>query len=161
MLTARERRQLTTDWNATDVPCEQWPAVHRLFEAQVRATPDAVAVAGDETLSYAALNERANRLARHLAGRGLGAERLVGVCLERSADLVVALLAVLKSGAAYVPLDPSHPPERLRFQATDARPSLILTQERLEPHLAGLPAPCLRLDLDRAALGRGGRGRPS
>ncbi|HEY0557957.1 MAG TPA: amino acid adenylation domain-containing protein, partial [Thermoanaerobaculia bacterium] len=132
LLSAAERRQLLADWNDTG---RDWPAgtlVHELFEAQAARTPDAVAVAdGTETLTYAGLDERANRLAHHLRSLGAGPEALVGLCVERSAAMVVALLAVLKSGAAYVPLDPSHPAERREMVLADSGVSLLLTDERL------------------------------
>jgi non-ribosomal peptide synthetase component F len=99
------------------------PFIHQWIEAQVARTPAARAVVfGDERVSYAELNARANRLARHLRGLGAGPGALVGVCLERSADLVAARLAVLKSGAAYVPLDPSYPPAWPSCWATPGRP---------------------------------------
>ncbi|WP_406215998.1 amino acid adenylation domain-containing protein [Streptomyces decoyicus] len=118
---AAEREKLLVTWNgvASAYPLTPLPG---LFEAQVARTPDAVAVAdGGTDLSYAALNARANRLARLLIGRGIGPEQVVAVALPRSADLVVALLAVLKTGAAYLPVEPAHPAERLRFLLDDAR----------------------------------------
>src|SRR4051812_42589488 len=97
------------------------PYTAQVIEAQVERTPDATAVVSEsETLTYRELNARANRLARRLRGLGAGPEALVGVCLERSADLVVSLLAVLKSGAAYIPLDPTYPPDRLAVMLGDA-----------------------------------------
>ncbi|MFE0510760.1 amino acid adenylation domain-containing protein, partial [Streptomyces sp. NPDC058964] len=122
--------------------------VHEVFEEQVALDPDAVAVvAGGVELSYGEVDARANRLAGYLVGRGVGPESLVGVCLERGADLVPALLGVLKSGAGYVPLDPVNPAERLGFVASDAGVSLVVTQEGLRPLVEGFHAgPVVVLD---------------
>ncbi|MEU1918531.1 amino acid adenylation domain-containing protein, partial [Streptomyces massasporeus] len=126
VLDADERRRVLLDWN--DTAAEVAPTtLPELFAGQVVRTPDAVAVAAEGVeLSYAELDARANRLARLLAGRGVGPESLVGVCLERGADLVVALLAVLKAGGAYVPLDPEYPAGRLGLMIEDAAPVVVL-----------------------------------
>ncbi|MFP3969311.1 amino acid adenylation domain-containing protein [Actinomadura fulvescens] len=128
-------------------------SVVEMFEAQVARTPDAVAVVADGVeLSYAELNERANRLARLLAATGIGPERLVALALPRSADLVVAVLGVLKAGAAYLPLDVDHPSERVAFMLGDAGPSCLITDQAgraaLAPALLGAAAglPCIELD---------------
>ncbi len=106
--------------------------LHRLAEEQAARTPDAVALAADAgSLTYAELNRRANRLARHLRGRGVGPEVRVGVCMERGVEMVVSLLAVLKAGGAYVPLDPGYPAERLAFMLADSAPAVLLIQEAL------------------------------
>ncbi|MFG2548305.1 condensation domain-containing protein, partial [Streptomyces sp. NPDC048594] len=121
------RERVLVEWNDTDrvVPEE---TVVELFERQVARDPDALAVVcGEEALSYGELDERASRLAGVLRGRGVGAESLVGVLLERSVDLVVALLAVWKAGGAYVPLDPSYPAERLELMVGDAGPVCVVT----------------------------------
>ncbi|WP_323145100.1 MupA/Atu3671 family FMN-dependent luciferase-like monooxygenase [Massilia phyllosphaerae] len=110
-------------------------ALHHLFERQAAAQPDAVAVeCGADSVSYAELNRRANRLARHLRARGAGADMPVGVCVERSIRMVTALLAVLKAGAAYLPLDPGYPAARLRYMLEDSGATLVVT----ESHLAGM-----------------------
>ncbi|MGC4900413.1 amino acid adenylation domain-containing protein, partial [Micromonospora echinospora] len=122
-----ERRQLLTTWNDTcaEVPQETWPM---LFERQVDDGPDRIALEfGDRDLSYAALNAEANRLGRHLVDHGVGPETLVALALPRSAEMVVALLAVLKAGAAYLPIDPEYPVERIRTVLTDAAPLVVLT----------------------------------
>ncbi|WP_405922142.1 amino acid adenylation domain-containing protein [Streptomyces sp. NBC_00122] len=141
LLVGTERRQVLADWNDTDAEVRQ-ESLAVLFEAQVRRTPDATAVLfGAAELTYAELNARANQLARHLVasapgtGGGTGTELLVAVALPRSADTVVALLAVVKAGGAYVPLDPEDPAERLRYTLDDARPGLLLT---CTPTLTGL-----------------------
>ncbi len=121
MLTAAERRRLLRDWNDTarPVPAATLP---ELFEQQAARTPHAPAViSGGAELTYAELNARANRLARHLITLGAGPERLVAIAMPRSADVIVAVLAVLKSGAAYVPVDPDYPPDRIAFMLADAR----------------------------------------
>jgi amino acid adenylation domain-containing protein/non-ribosomal peptide synthase protein (TIGR01720 family) len=142
LLTEGEHRQVVTEWNDTarHVPDTTLP---ELFEAQVAATPDATAMCwGDHTLTYAELNTRANRLARLLVGRGVAAEQTVALSLPRSPELVVAALAVLKSGAAYVPVDPNYPAERADFIVADVRPACVLTDSSVQ-HVAGL-----RIDLD-------------
>ncbi|HQC96507.1 MAG TPA: amino acid adenylation domain-containing protein [Aquabacterium sp.] len=113
--------------------------IHERFEAQAAKTPGHVAVTcGEQRLSYAELNTKANRLAHWLRGQGVGAESLVGLCLDRGLDLVVGLLAVLKAGGAYLPMDPSYPRDRLAYMLEDARPAVLLTQQSL---LEVLPAP--------------------
>ncbi len=132
LLTAAERGQLLVDWNVppADYPDEGF--VHQLFESQAKKTPDAVAVVfAGEALTYRELNARANRLARRLRRLGAGPEKLVGIGAERSFEMVVGLLAILKAGAAYVPLDPSLPAERLSYMIEDAGIELLLTEERL------------------------------
>jgi amino acid adenylation domain-containing protein/natural product biosynthesis luciferase-like monooxygenase protein len=123
-----ERRQLITDWNATaaDIPDG---CIHTRFAAQARRTPNAPAVSsGDRTLSYAALDVRANQLAHHLRALGVGPDTRVALCIERGLDLVVGALAVLKAGGAYVPLDPAHPSDRLAYILADSAPLAMITQ---------------------------------
>ncbi|MFJ8469203.1 non-ribosomal peptide synthetase, partial [Streptomyces swartbergensis] len=137
VLDAGERRRLVEEWNDTDAPL---PAllVPASFEAQAARTPDAVAVLGAGTrLTYAELNARANRLARLLVRRGVRPESCVAVCMSRSADLLVTLLAVLKAGGAYLPIDPGHPAERLGHILDDGRPELLLTSRGTESELSG------------------------
>ena len=126
-----ERAQLLVEWNATATEYERELCVYQLFEAQVERTPDAVALlSGKEKLSYATLNARANRLARLLKDSGVGPEVIVGVLLDRSTEMVVALLAILKAGGAYVPLDPSYPRERLEFMLADSQAAVLLTNDK-------------------------------
>ncbi|MFI6762891.1 amino acid adenylation domain-containing protein, partial [Micromonospora sp. NPDC050417] len=147
VLGADERRRVLAEWNETaaEVP----PAVlPDLVEAQVAATPDAIAVRDEGVdLTYAELNARANQLARHLIAQGAGPEKLVGVLLERSVDLVVALLAVIKTGAAYLPIDPSLPAARVSYLVADARPVFVVTADMVG---AEMSAPTADLtDADR------------
>ncbi len=142
LLTGQERRQLLEHWNDTAADVHPGTLVD-LVEAQVKRSPEATAVLyGDTALTYAELNARANRLARHLVGLGVGPERLVAVALPRSAETVVALLGVLKSGGAYLPLDPDDPAERLLATLRDARPQLALVtrDNGLDTAAAGVPA---------------------
>jgi amino acid adenylation domain-containing protein len=127
---------LLARWNDTPAAYPTDVCLPELIAAQVARTPDApAATAGDATLSYAELDRRANQLARALRAAGVGPDRLVGVCAERSLELVIALLGVLKAGGAYVPLDPGYPEERVAFMAADSGISLVLTQEALRPKL--------------------------
>ena len=138
LLTEAERHQLLFEWNDTAVEYPRERCIQQLFEAQVERSPRATAlVYEDQQLTYGELNARANRLAHHLRSLGVGPEVLVGVCLERSLELVVGLLAILKAGGAYVPLDPSYPAERLAFMLQDTQAPVLLTQQHL---LARLPA---------------------
>ena len=131
LLTEQERRALLVEWNDTSVAYDLDACVHELFESQVDRTPDAIAVTYEgASISYGELDARANRLAHHLRARGVRRGSLVGVCLERSIDMVVALFAALKAGGAYVPLDPDLPPERLSFLRADAAVALVITNGR-------------------------------
>ncbi|HSF42721.1 MAG TPA: amino acid adenylation domain-containing protein [Thermoanaerobaculia bacterium] len=145
LLTPAESRQLLVEWSASGpAPVLEGAeeVLHRLFEAQAARTPGAEAlVAGADRLTYAELDARASRLARRLRGLGVGPESPVAVLLERSADLVTALLAVLKAGGAYVPLDPAYPHERIAFALEDTGARVVLTREALAVPLAALPAP--------------------
>ena len=121
LLDVIEQQQLLKDWNDTRTDYPRDKCIHEIFEAQASQTPDASAlVYNEERLSYRELNERANRLAHYLLAAGVGAETVVGIMLERSPEVVVALLATLKAGAAYLPLDAAYPPARLRFMLEDA-----------------------------------------
>ncbi|MEO9028660.1 MAG: amino acid adenylation domain-containing protein [Ktedonobacteraceae bacterium] len=148
-VTPTERAQLE-EWNATTVNYPVEGCLHELFEAQVERTPDAIAVVlEEEQLSYAEVNRRANQLAHILRVRGVGPEVLVGICMERSIEMVVGLLAILKAGGAYVPLDPDYPQERLRFLLEDIQGKVVLTQERLRARLAHVPVPLICLDSEQ------------
>jgi amino acid adenylation domain-containing protein len=151
MLTAEERGGLLEDWNATAHPYDRRCLHERFSEVAERAGDSVAVLAGDQRITYRELERRSNQLARELAGRGIGAGTLVGICMERSVDLVVALIGVLKSGAAYVPIDPSYPPQRQELMLLDAAAPLLLTQERfvgvVDPR--GASVICLDGDGDR------------
>ena len=147
ILDAAERRQIVDGWNATAVDYPLEKTVHQLFEAHAEHDPHRPAlVFGAQQLSYAVLNHRANRLAHALIARGVGPDVLVGVAMERSVEMVVALLAILKAGGAYVPVDPDYPAERQAYTLEDSAVNLLLSQSHLS-----LPAAdsVLRIDLDR------------
>ena len=149
ILTEEERHQILEVWNDT---ARGYPAdrcVHQLFEEQVGRTPEAVAVVFEnQQLTYRELNARSNQLAHYLRDLGVGPEMLVGICLERSLEMVVGLLGILKAGGAYVPLDPEYPAERLTFLLRDSAAPVLLTQKRLLPSLPDCPACVLCLDAD-------------
>ena len=148
ILLEEEKRQLA-QWNNTrrDYPKDR--TIHQIFEAEVARAPDHVAVvSGEEQLSYRQLNERANRLAHYLRKLGVGPEVLVGICVERSLEMVVGLLGVLKAGGAYVPLDPAYPKERLAFMLEDSRVPVLITQKSLIERLPTPNATVLCLDRD-------------
>ena len=129
VLGLQERQQLLVQFNATEVNYNLDQTLHGLFEAQVVRTPQAVAVkAGEHTLSYQQLNERANRLAHHLRDGGVRPDARVGICVERGLDMVIGLFAILKAGGAYVPLDPAYPPERIANMLHDSAPVVVLAQ---------------------------------
>ncbi|MCC6418844.1 MAG: amino acid adenylation domain-containing protein [Gemmataceae bacterium] len=147
ILTAVEHRQIVHEWNATAADYPRDRCIHQLFEAQARRTPDAVAVVheGRET-TYRELNERANRLAHHLRGLGVGPGVLVGICIERSTDMIVGVLGITKAGGAYVPLDPAYPKDRLAFMLEDTAAPILLTQQKFVERLPQSKAKLLCLD---------------
>lgn len=153
LLTATERQQMLVEWNATQTSYPKDQCIHQLFEEQVERTPKAVAVIfEDQHLTYQQLNRRANQLAHYLQKLGVGPDVLVGLCVERSLDMVVGLLGILKAGGAYVPLDPGFPAERLIFMLEDAQVSILVTQQRLSGHLLSPQAKVVCLDTDQAML---------
>ncbi len=130
LLTANEQHQLLVEWNNTQTEYPQDKCIHQLFESQVEKTPDTVAVVFEnEHLTYGELNKRANQLAHYLRKMGVKPDTLVGICVERSLSMVIGLLGILKAGAAYVPLDPQLPQERLTFMLEDAQITVLLTQQ--------------------------------
>ncbi|CAD0226446.1 AerB protein [Planktothrix agardhii] len=132
LLTDPEKQQILVEWNQTQVPYRDHQCIHQLFEEQVAKNPDAVAVIYEqESLTYQQLNQKANQLAHYLQSLGIKTEELVGVCVERSPLIIIGILGILKAGAAYLPLDPSYPPNRLIYMVEDSGVSVVLTQEKL------------------------------
>jgi amino acid adenylation domain-containing protein/non-ribosomal peptide synthase protein (TIGR01720 family) len=147
LLTLRERHQLLVEWNNTTKEYPQDKCIHELFEEQVERSPDAIAVVFEgEQLTYKELNQRANQLVGHLQRLGVGPEVLVGICVERSLEMVVGLLGILKAGGAYVPLDPAYPTERLAYILNDSQVKVLLTQEKFFALLGQIDVPVLSLD---------------
>jgi amino acid adenylation domain-containing protein len=151
LLTEREREQQLAQWNETAIDYARDLTIPQLFEAQAAATPEAVAlICADERLTYGELNERANCLAHYLQESGVTTETIVGVFMERSVEMIVAMLGVLKAGGAYVPLDPQYPHERLAFMLQDAGIGLLLTQSELAAGLSELAMDHTRvMEIDR------------
>jgi amino acid adenylation domain-containing protein len=147
LLSTADRQKLLCEWNETTRDFEGKRLIHLAFEEQVKRTPDSPAVVfGTEALTYVELNRRANQLAHYLQARGVGPDVLVCMCMERSIDLVVAMLAILKAGGVYVPLDATYPKERLKFIAGNAPGSICLTQARLATKLAEVSTNLVYLD---------------
>lgn len=149
LLTSPEFMQLTVNWNATQAVYAADLCIHTLFERQVQKTPQATAVVfGEQQLTYQALNQKANQLAHHLQTIGVGTETLVAVCVDRSLEMVIALLGILKAGGAYVPLDPAYPQKRLAFMLSDSQSPVLLTQSHLLAQLSEHQAQTIYLDID-------------
>ncbi|GAX43744.1 amino acid adenylation domain protein [Tolypothrix sp. NIES-4075] len=149
LLTATEQHQLLVEWNNTHTEYPQDKCIHQLFESQVENTPLAVAVVFEnEHLTYGELNKRANQLAHYLQSLGVKPEVLVGICVERSIDMIVSFLGILKAGGAYIPLDPAYPQERLAYILNDTQASILLTQEKLLAKLPEFPGTTICLDSD-------------
>ena len=162
LLTEPERHQLLVVWNDTAVDYPRDKCVHQLFEEQVERTPDAVAVVFEEQqLTYRELNERANQLAHHLIALGVGPETLVGLCLERSADLVISILGILKAGGAYVPLDADYPLQRLEFMLRDSGLKFLVTQRQLVGRLPETDCTMICLEDEDAGFQNLARSNPS
>jgi amino acid adenylation domain-containing protein len=158
-----ERRRVLEEWNATRVEYPADRCVHELIEAQAAQAPEAIAVSqGDRHLTYAELNEKANQLAHYLCELGVGPDKIVAICLERSLDMVVAQLAVLKAGGAYQPLDPVYPAERLAFMLEDSAPVALLTKSRAKAALPSRTGGAIVIDLeaDASLFGRKPVGNP-
>src|SRR5262249_22134281 len=148
ILSFEERRTILAEWNATAhaVPAATLP---ELFAAQVTKTPNATAVVfEDQRLTYGELDAHANQLAHHLRGLGVGPEVVVGLCVERSLEMLIGLLGILKAGGAYLPLDPDYPPDRLAFMLSDARAPVLVTHSTLRQRLPAHDARTLCLDAD-------------
>ncbi len=155
LLTEEEEHLLLVDWNDTASSYPRDRCIHQLFEAQVERTPDAVAITfEDEYLTYRELNCQANQLAHSLRELGVGPEVLVGLYLERSIEMIVALLGILKAGGAYVPLDPTYPSERLAFMLDDSQVSVLVTQQSLLAGIAEVKAHVICRERDWNSMAR-------
>jgi amino acid adenylation domain-containing protein/non-ribosomal peptide synthase protein (TIGR01720 family) len=155
LLPEAERQKLLIEFNQTATTLPPYQTIVALFEAQVKKTPTNIAIIYKlKHLTYQALNTRANRLAHHLRNQGVKPEVIVGICLERSFDLVVGLLAILKAGGAYLPLDPTYPKARLAFMLADAQASVILTQQKWLAELPTSRTNTVCLDRDSKAISR-------
>lgn len=153
LLSREDRAKVLETWNRTGKEHDRTTCLHRLFEAQVEKTPDAPAVVFEgATYTYAELNARANQLARHLRALGVGPDVLVGVYVERSLDLMVAIYGIHKAGGAYLPLDPAFPADRIGYMIQDAKAPVILTQSALAPRLPSHSAQVVRVDGEWAAI---------
>ncbi len=154
ILSAAERRTILRDWNDTGHALAA-ATLPDLFAAQAARSPAAVAVVfEDERLGYGELEGRANQLAHHLRALGVGAESVVGLCVERSAAMVIGLLGILKAGGAYLPLDPGYPPERLAFMLEDSGAAVLVTQSALRQCVPGHCGVTVLLDADWPAIAR-------
>jgi amino acid adenylation domain-containing protein/non-ribosomal peptide synthase protein (TIGR01720 family) len=149
LLTSAEQQQLLVSWNSTANQVAQENCLHQLFEEQVALTPESIAViCEDRQLTYRQLNNRANQLAHYLRDQHIGPEVQVGICIERSLEMIVGILGILKAGAAYVPVAPDQPPERLRYILDDAHIRLLLTQQSLLERISSEGIQVVRLDAD-------------
>ena len=161
ILRAEEREQILVEWNHTRTEYLRGKTIHQLFELQASDTPDARAIVFEGVqLTYRELNERANQLAHYLQKLGVGPEVMVGICVERSLEMVVGLLGILKAGGAYVPLDLAYPPERVSFILQDALAPVLLTQERLLENLPAHGAQTVCLDRDWKTISEESRENP-
>ena len=154
LLSDAEQRQLLVEWNSASIGDASDLCVHQLFEAQAGRTPDAIAIAfAEERVTYRQLNCRANQLAHHLRRLGIGPEKTVGICMDLSPNMIVGVLAVLKAGGAFVPLDPDYPRSRISFMVDDTQLSVLLTEARLAADLAEFRAHVICLDSDWEVIG--------
>jgi amino acid adenylation domain-containing protein len=153
MIDERERHQLIVEFNNTSVAYPQDRCIHELFEEHVERSPDQIAIINaGQTISYRELNAKANKVAHYLRAAGAGPESMVGICTQRSFQTVVAILGVLKAGAAYVPLDPAYPKERLSFMLEDACMGVLLSEQAIADRLPAHSAKVICLDTDWEAI---------
>src|SRR5581483_1999221 len=153
LMSQEEEQQILFEWNNTHVDYPSTACIHQLFEQQAQRTPDRVAVLCEgQQLSYRALNERANQLAHYLQRLGVGPDVLVGICMERSLEMMVGLLGILKAGGAYMPMDPSYPQERLAFMLSNAHVSVLLTLQHIHEQLSAYQGQIVCLDSDWQTL---------
>lgn len=157
LLTEAEQSQIIDKWNRTDEVYPDSESLDRIFEKQVRRSPDSIAVVAEEQqLTFDEVNRSANRIARYLREQGAGPDVPIGICVERSAAMIIAVLAILKSGSAYLPLDPSYPRERLAFMIEDTKASVVLTDSSSAALLAGVAGSrCIQVNGERVAASRG------
>ena len=149
LLTAGETQEIVHDWNATGTEHDRDVCIHELFEAQAARTPDAFALAhGDDQLTYAELDTRANRLANYLRAQGIDHEVLVGVCVERTLDIVVSILAIMKADGTYLPLDPEYPTDRLAYTLEDGDAAVVITEASALEKLSGMGGNARVVSLD-------------
>lgn len=155
LLSPRERQQVLVGWNETDTDFARAECLHQLFEEQVQRTPEILAVENEAgRLTYAELNRRSNQLARYLRRLGVGPEICVGLCVERSLEMMIGLIGILKTGGAYLPLDPDYPPDRVQYMVGDAAIPVLLTQASLIKRLPQSSATVLSLDSDWNLIAR-------
>src|SRR5262249_45973213 len=149
LMSTAERRQIIEEWNETGREYGEAGLMHEMIAERVRQRGEAIAVKSEQgDLSYRELERRANRLAHYLRSKGVGREQVVGICMERSVEMVIAILGILKAGGAYLPLDPADPKPRIEYVLEDARVRLLLTQERLLSQLDGRDQAIVCLDKD-------------
>ncbi len=162
VLTEQEKYQILVEWNNTTVDYPQHLCIHELFAAQVEKTPDNIAVVFDgQKLTYQELNHQANKVAHYLQSLGVGTEVLVGISVERSLEMIVGLLGILKAGAAYLPLDPTYPEERLSFMLSDSQVQVLLTQQKFVESFADSGAKTVCLDRDWELITRQNQENPT
>ncbi|AFZ17604.1 non-ribosomal peptide synthetase [Allocoleopsis franciscana] len=160
-LTAKEREQLLFEWNQTRADYPQDASLHQLFEQQVKHSPDALAlISQTEQLTYRQLNQRINQLAHYLQKQGVTKVSLVAICLERSVEMVVGILAVLKAGGAYIPLDPSYPVDRLGFMLSDSQALVLITQQEILEKLPASKAKTICLDIHKDEIAQESQENP-
>jgi amino acid adenylation domain-containing protein/FkbM family methyltransferase len=148
LLTEAERHKLLVEWNNTAADYPRDKCIHELFEEQAERSPEAFAVAFEERqMTYGELNSRANQLAHYLMKQGVGPEVLVGICVERSLEMIIGILGILKAGGAYVPLDPMYPKERLKFMLEDSQATVLMTQQKIAEGLPAIKSRVICLDL--------------
>src|SRR5262249_17937392 len=162
LLSDQEREQIIVEWNQTGRSYPEDRCIHELFEEQVQSTSDAVAlIHKDQQLTYAELNRRANQLAGYLKELGVGPESLVGICVERSIEMVVGLMGILKAGGAYTPLDPGYPKQRLDHMMADSGVRILLTQRHLAQELAQSGITTIEIDGDWGLIASHSPNNPS
>jgi surfactin family lipopeptide synthetase A len=162
LLPEAERHQLVVEWNDTRMQYPRDRSVHQLFEAQAAKTPNAIAVVfGNRQLTYSELDRRANQLAHHLIKRGATPDSLIGICLERSLEMVVGLLGILKAGSAYVPLDPAYPRDRIAYMLENAEAPLLVTQQSLTANLPATEAKTVLIDSDWTEISKQSQQSPA